>query len=107
MPTSSAALTTGAVRETSPGVNSCVVAYIAVSGAVLLLMMLLGLVLRLAQAEWLPVPPDLFYEMMTAHGIGMVGIAGLAGAGIMWHFLSHYVRLSQGILSRPSRNQTG
>ena len=98
MPTSSAALTTGAARDITPGVNAGVVAYIAVSGVVLLLMMLLGLVLRLAQAEWLSMPPDLFYEVMTAHGIGMVGIAGLAGAGIMWHFLSHYVRLSQGVL---------
>src|SRR6516165_3483196 len=83
-------------RDVSPGVNPCVVAYIAVSGVVLLL--LLGLALRLAQAEWLPMPPDFFYEMMTAHGVGMVGIAGLAGAGIMWHFLSRYVRLSRGIL---------
>jgi cytochrome c oxidase subunit 1 len=83
-------------RDVSPGVNPCVVAYIAVSGVVLLL--LLGLALRLAQAEWLPMPPDFFYEMMTAHGVGMVGIAGLAGAGIMWHFLGRYVGLSQGIL---------
>ena len=98
MPTSSAALTTGAARDVSPGVNPCVVVYIAVAGVVLLMMMLLGLVLRLAQAEWLSMPPDLFYEMMTAHGVGMVGIAGLAGAGIMWHFLSRYVGLSRGIL---------
>ena len=98
MPTSSAAVTTGAARDVSPGVNPCVVAYIAVSGVVLLLMMLLGLALRLAQAEWLAMPPDLFYEMMTAHGVGMVGIAGLAGAGIMWHFLSQHVRLNRGIL---------
>ena len=97
MPTSSAAVA-GAARDVSPGVNPCVVAYIAVSGVVLLLMMLLGLALRLAQAEWLAMPPDLFYEMMTAHGVGMVGIAGLAGAGIMWHFLSQHVRLNRGIL---------
>jgi len=97
VPTSSAAVA-GAARDVSPGVNPCVVAYIAVSGVVLLLMMLLGLALRLAQAEWLAMPPDLFYEMMTAHGVGMVGIAGLAGAGIMWHFLSQHVRLNRGIL---------
>ena len=98
MPTSSAAVTTGAARDVSPGVDPCVVAYIAASGLVLLLLMLLGLALRLAQIEWLSMPPDFFYEMMTAHGVGMVGIAGLAGAGIMWHFLSRYVRLSRGIL---------
>jgi cytochrome c oxidase subunit I len=91
MPNSPAA---SASHSANPGV----IAYIAVSGVVLLLMMLLGLALRLAQAEWLPVPPELFYQLMTAHGVGMVGIAGLAGAGIMWHFLSRYVRLNQGIL---------
>jgi cytochrome c oxidase subunit 1 len=94
MAISPAIIATGAANR----VNPWVVAYIAISSIVLLLMMLLGLALRLAQAEWLAMPPDLFYEMMTAHGVGMVGIAGLAGAGIMWHFLSGYVRLNQGIL---------
>jgi len=94
----SSVLATGSARDLSPGIYPGVVAYLAIAGVVLLLMMLVGVVLRLAQAEWLPVPPDLFYEMMTAHGAGMVGIAGLAGAGIMWHFLSRHVRLSRGIL---------
>jgi len=94
----SSVVAAGTAREVSPGIYPGVVAYIAIAGVVLLLMMLVGVVLRLAQAEWLPVPPDLFYEMMTAHGAGMVGIAGLAGAGIMWHFLSRHVRLNRGIL---------
>jgi cytochrome c oxidase subunit 1 len=95
MPDSPAALRTGGSRTANP----VVVAYIAVAGVVFLLMMLLGLALRLAQAEWLAVPPDLFYQVMTAHGVGMVGSAGLAGAGIMWHFLSRYVPLSAAILT--------
>jgi cytochrome c oxidase subunit 1 len=94
MQTSAAPSRTSADRE----INPVVVAYTAISGVVLVLLMLFGLALRLAQAEWLPLPPDLFYEVMTAHGAGMVGTAGLAGAGIMWHFLSRYVRLNQGIL---------
>src|SRR6516225_78735 len=94
----SSVLATGSARDLSTGIYPGVVAYLAIAGVVLLLMMLVGVVLRLAQAEWLPVPPDLFYEMMTAHGAGMVGIAGLAGAGIMWHFLSRHVRLNRGIL---------
>src|SRR5215467_15024118 len=94
----SSVLATGTTRDVSPGIYPGVVAYTAIAVVVLLLLMLLGVVLRLAQAEWLPVPPDLFYEMMTAHGAGMVGIAGLAGTGIMWHFLSRHVRLSRGIL---------
>ncbi len=98
MTISPAVLATGTARDIRRSISPGVVAYIGISGIVLLLMMLLGLVLRLAQAEWLSMPPDLFYEVMTAHGVGMVGIAGLAGAGIMWHFLSRHVRLSQGIL---------
>src|SRR5215470_9974603 len=94
----SSVLATGTTRNVSPGIYPGVVAYTAIAVVVLLLLMLLGVVLRLAQAEWLPVPPDLFYEMMTAHGAGMVGIAGLAGAAIMWHFLSRYVHLNRGIL---------
>src|SRR6516164_1597857 len=94
MQTSAAASRTPVGRE----INPVVVAYTAISGVVLVLLMLFGLALRLAQAEWLSLPPDLFYEVMTAHGAGMVGTAGLAGAGVMWHFLSRYVRLSHGIL---------
>ena len=76
----SSVLATGSARDISSGIYPGVVAYVAIAGVVLLLMTLIGLVLRLAQAEWLAVPPDLFYEVMTAHGAGMVGIAGLAGA---------------------------
>jgi cytochrome c oxidase subunit 1 len=53
--------------------------------------------MRLAQAEILSLPATLFYQLMTAHGIGMVGIAGVGGAAILWYFLSQYVRLSTGI----------
>jgi len=98
MTISHAALATGAARDVQGSVNPVVVAYLGISGVVLLLMMLLGLALRLAQAEWVSIPPDLFYEILTAHGVGMVGIAGLAGAAIMWHFLRRHVSLSQGIL---------
>jgi len=75
-----------------------VLAYLTISAAVLLLMMVLGLLLRLAQGEALPIPPDLFYQIMTVHGIGMVGIAGFGGAAIMWYFLSRHVSLSTGLL---------
>src|SRR5262252_5899594 len=98
MTISPTALATGTARDVQGGINPAVVAYLGISAVVLLLMMLLGLALRLAQAEWLSMPPDLFYEVMTAHGVGMVGIAGLAGAGIMWHFLSRHVGLNQGIM---------
>ena len=66
----------------------------AVSGIVLVLMMLLGLLMRLAQGGLISVEPQLFYEIMTAHGIGMVGAAGITGAAIMWFFLARHVPLT-------------
>jgi cytochrome c oxidase subunit 1 len=70
---------------------------IALAALVLLLMMVLGLVLRLGQSGWIDLAPDLFYQIMTAHGVGMVGAAGLAGAGIMWFFLNRYVEARVGV----------
>ncbi|MFO1349845.1 MAG: cbb3-type cytochrome c oxidase subunit I [Gammaproteobacteria bacterium] len=75
-----------------------VVAYVGVTALVLVLLMVFGLLLRLSQAGAVALPADRFYQVMTAHGIGMVAIAGLGGAAIMWYFLSQYVKLSTGIL---------
>ena len=63
----------------------------ALAGMIFLLMMVLGLIMRLAQATFIDLSPDLFYEIMTAHGAGMVGAAGLGGAAIMWFFLNRHV----------------
>lgn len=77
-----------------PVVGFAVRLTMALSIVVFLLMMLLGLIMRMVQGSLLDIPPDLFYQIMTAHGTGMVGTAGLAGAAIMWHFLNRYVRPS-------------
>jgi len=67
---------------------------LALSGAVIVLMMLFGLTMKLAQGGLVAVEPIYFYQVMTAHGIGMVGAAGLTGAAIMWFFLARYVALT-------------
>jgi len=67
--------------------------YLATSLAVFVLMMLAGLLMRFTQAGWIEVPADLFYQLMTAHGAGMVGTASLASAAVMWYFLRQYVAL--------------
>ena len=72
-------------------------AYIAVVGVVLLLMMLFGLTMRATQAQYLGIQPRLFYVLLTMHGAGMVGIAGVAGAVVMWHFARQYIPLSTGV----------
>ncbi|MCG3189893.1 MAG: hypothetical protein LKCHEGNO_02420 [Burkholderiaceae bacterium] len=72
--------------------------YVVVGLAVFVLMMVFGLVMRMAQGAWLDVGPVLFYELMTAHGAGMVGAAGIASSALMWFFLRKYVPLRLPIL---------
>ena len=75
-----------------------VLTYLGISALVYVLMMTLGLAMRATQATWLGIAPNYFYQIMTAHGAGMVGISGLAGAGVIWYFLRRYVELTAGVL---------
>lgn len=72
--------------------------YMGITALVLALLMVFGLLMRASQAGVITIPPDRFYQLLTAHGIGMVAISGLGGAGVMWFFLSRYVTLTRGIL---------
>jgi cytochrome c oxidase subunit I len=84
-------------RPTATGTEPALFAVklsMGLGGLVLVLLMLFGLCMRLAQGGLLSVEPTLFYEIMTAHGAGMVGTAALTGAGIMWFFLSRHVQLT-------------
>lgn len=78
----------------SPGVLT----YMATAGLAFVLMMLVGALMRAGQGQFLDIDPAIFYQMMTAHGAGMVGTSALGGAAIMWHFLSKYVDLNDRIL---------
>ncbi|HEY8051338.1 MAG TPA: cbb3-type cytochrome c oxidase subunit I [Steroidobacteraceae bacterium] len=73
--------------------------YVISALAVFLLMMLLGLAMRMAQGAWISMPPTLVYQLMTAHGAGMVGIVGLASTAVMWFFLRKYVPLHLGMFA--------
>lgn len=68
--------------------------YIITALVVFLLMMAFGLAMRMGQGAWLNLRPDIFYQLMTAHGAGMVGTMALASCAVMWFFLRKYVRLS-------------
>lgn len=67
------------------------------AGVVILLMMIFGLTMRAAQGGLIAIDPALFYKIMTAHGAGMVGTAGLTGAAILWFFTERYVSLAAGV----------
>lgn len=84
------------IQSISPQAGGAVKVYATISGVVILLMMLFGLVMRMTQGQILPIGPEVFYQLMTAHGIGMVAIAGLGGSAVMWHFLGKYVNLRAG-----------
>ena len=74
-------------------------AYAGITALVLALLMVFGLLMKASQAGVLTIPANLFYQLLTAHGIGMVAISGLGGAAVMWYFLSRYVTLSPAILA--------
>jgi cytochrome c oxidase subunit 1 len=63
-------------------------------GVVFLLMMIFGLVMRTAQGGIIDLDPAIFYQLLTAHGAGMVGSAALSGAAILWYFVARYVDLN-------------
>jgi cytochrome c oxidase subunit 1 len=78
--------------------HGLVAAYAGITALVLALLMVFGLLMKAAQAGFITIPPNRFYQLLTAHGIGMVAISGLGGAAVMWYFLSRYVTLSPAIL---------
>lgn len=93
-------MTTEAIgRSSAIGARAAVLAYLAVSGIVLLLLMALGLIMRMAQAQWIDISAGFYYVIMTMHGAGMVGMAGLSGAAVMWRFVRHHVPVSTGCSS--------
>lgn len=67
--------------------------YIISAVVLFVLMMLIGVTMRMAQATWLGVPPDWFYKLLSMHGAGMVGTMGMVTMAVMWYFLRKYVRL--------------
>ena len=87
------------VADVSDAPHPLVWAYLALCGVVVVLMMALGVLMRFVQSGVVPLDAGWFYRVMTLHGVGMVGISGLAGAAVMWHFLRRHVDLSPRILA--------
>ncbi|PKL96821.1 MAG: cytochrome C oxidase subunit I [Gammaproteobacteria bacterium HGW-Gammaproteobacteria-8] len=79
------------------GPRNAVLAYLSTTVVVLLLMMVLGLLMRLEQAGAGFLGTAIFYQVLTAHGAGMVGIAAIGASAVMWYFLRRHVELSTGV----------
>ena len=62
--------------------------------ALFALMGVLGLLMRLTQADVIGIPPDWFYRIMTLHGAGMLTGALVAMMGGLWFVLRADVGLS-------------
>lgn len=80
-----------------PGERLYLQLYMGTTLVVFLLMLIAGVVMRAAQGTIIHLQPAVFYQVMTLHGAGMVGTAGLAGVSVMWYFLRRYVALSPAI----------
>jgi len=63
-----------------------------------LVLVLLGFVMRLSQGTIIQLPADLFYAIMTLHGLGMVGALFVGGISAISFLLSKYVNLSTGLM---------
>lgn len=59
------------------------------------LMMLVGLVMRAAQANWVSgLSPGNFYALLTLHGAGMIVGLALCGMGTLWFLMRRHIHLS-------------
>jgi len=63
-----------------------------------LVLALLGLAMRLNQAMVVNVDADLFYAIMTLHGLGMAGTGFVAGFAAVTYLLARYVRVNLAIM---------
>lgn len=57
-------------------------------------MMLVGLTMRIAQAQWLTMGPDTFYELLTLHGAGMIVALVVCAMGGLWFLMRRRIDLS-------------
>lgn len=57
-------------------------------------LVVIGIILRLNQGQLINVNPDIFYSLMTVHGIGMAVSLFIGAYSSAWFLLNKYIRLS-------------
>jgi cytochrome c oxidase subunit 1 len=72
--------------------------WLMTSGLLLLGLALAGGAMRVAQASGGNLlTADVFYEVMSVHGSGMVAVGLMAGAAVLWHLVSDEIEVSVGV----------
>ncbi|MGA7913487.1 MAG: cbb3-type cytochrome c oxidase subunit I [Candidatus Dormiibacterota bacterium] len=72
--------------------------WLVTSGLLLLGLALAGGVMRVAQASGGNLlTADVFYEVMSVHGSGMVAVGLMAGAAVLWYLMSDEIEVSVGV----------
>lgn len=65
-----------------------------IAGGIFTLMMALGIAMRTGQTAWIGITPGLDPQILSMHGIGVLGTAALSGASMLWYFCSRHIVLS-------------
>jgi len=81
-----------------PQIRKQTVIWLGTALALFLVLVLLGLVMRLNQAGALHATPDLFYAIMTLHGLGMSGAMFMSSIAAVWYLLSRYIKPYAGLM---------
>lgn len=71
--------------------------YIGSGIAIFTLMLLAGILLRAAQAGWLPIDPGTFYSILSLHGVGMIVAMVISGLGTLWYLARREMELDERI----------
>ncbi|HEY5096142.1 MAG TPA: cbb3-type cytochrome c oxidase subunit I [Candidatus Eremiobacteraceae bacterium] len=72
-------------------------AFLSAGFAVFALMMVAGIAMRAAQANWFSLNPATFYALMTLHGSGMIVAMAMCGMGALWYLMRLQTKLSEGV----------
>lgn len=72
-------------------------AYMLTGIAVFVLMALIGLAMRMEQAQWIVLNAQMFYSLLTLHGAGMITAMVLCGMGGLWYLMYQEQPMNHGI----------
>jgi cytochrome c oxidase subunit I len=88
---------TDARTEGKPGARRVMWAFVVAGLTVFGLMLLAGIAMRAAQANWIAIAPAQFYALMTLHGAGMIVAMAMCGMGVLWYLMRLETQLSEAV----------